>query len=334
MANDKMTLELLLKGKDQLAPIIKNQISLLKQFKRETDKTSNSLKKLLNLSPKSSFGNFGKQLTSEIRRSNTEANKLKKTLESIRKIKTSIPKGDNSTSNVSTRNVKKEQDELDKLLNKKQKSKSYIDRLANINDKVLEPATQVKNVWKEQIDSLRQYTDETKKLYLAQSKFKLINLSESENKRAFEAVSEVVRKFGTVTQTEGIETLTDLHTAIGNIDHAIEALPTASKYRFSMKTLFGDKFSDSEIEEQIQNAFKFLEVTGKVAKGREEMERSFNVLTQMTNATALLIQVFSQLAQIYSKFVDFLTIFSIFYRVRRVYFNAPFSSFIFFKKSL
>ena len=180
-------------------------------------------------------------------------------------------------------NPKDAKDELDKLF--KPERRGAVQRLADLNDKVFQPAAQIKDVWKQGYDSLHQYTEEAKKLYLAQAKFKLINLSPEENRRAFDAVTKSVREMGLTTRTEGIETLTDLHTALGSLDHALEALPMASKYRFSMETLFGEKFSSNQIEEQIQNAFKFLEVTGKVAKGREEMEKGFNVMTQMTSAT-------------------------------------------------
>lgn len=181
--------------------------------------------------------------------------------------------------------VTRAQKELDKLTSQVDKRKSLTQRLADINDKVIQPSRQIADTWRREYDSLKTYTDEASKLYLAQAKFKLINLSPLENTKAFEAVTKSVRDMGLTTRAEGIETLTDLHTAFGNLEHAIETLGIASKYRFSFETLFGDKFSSSQIEEQIQNAAKFLEVTGKIAKGREEMERSFNVLTKITNAT-------------------------------------------------
>src|SRR6185503_16298458 len=44
-------------------------------------------------------------------------------------------------------------------------------------------------------------------------------------------------------------------------------------------------FSAEELESQIQNAMKYLEVTGSVAKGRVDMEHRFNVIAQMMAAT-------------------------------------------------
>lgn len=271
---------------------VKNQSKFLKALKKDADNLDKSLAKLFK-QRSFSFSGISKAINSDVKKANSEISKLKKNLASVGNIKIKTPKIDIPTagrrkpdsSRTPKVDVGKGKEELDKLYGKNRKSKGVVHRLGKFNDEVLEPIGQVKNVWKEQLDSLHQYTDEAKKLYLAQAKFKLINLSPDENTRAFEAVNKVVREMGTVTRTEGIETLTDLHTALGSLPHAIESLETASKYRFSMKTLFGDKFGDSEIEGQIQNAYKFLEVTGKVAKGSEEMNKAFNAMTQMSTAT-------------------------------------------------
>lgn len=289
MANDsKMKLELLLKGKDQLSAIIKKQSPLLKQLDRDALKAYKSLTKLFDLKPKANFSGFSKGFTAESRKITAEAAKLKKTLESIGNLKIKTPKiatPSYVSDGLPKANPKKGGEELDKIYGKKRKPTNYVQKLANFNNRVLEPAAQIKDVWKGQISSLQDYTEETKKLLLAQSKFKLIGLSEADNKKAFEAVAKVVRETGNVTRTEGIETLTDLHTAMGNLDHAIEALPNASKYRFSMKTLFADKFSDSEIEDQVRSAYKVLELTGKTLKGQKEMNDAFNTMTRISNAT-------------------------------------------------
>lgn len=176
-------------------------------------------------------------------------------------------------------------EELDKLGGKTEKHYGIVKKLASLNEKVFEPARQIGDTWKREYDSLKTYTDETKKLYLAQAKFKLINLSPEENKKAFDAVTKSVREMGLTTRAEGIESLTDLHNVFGDLGTAIEALPIASKYRFGMETLFGDKYSSNQLTEQIQNTFKFLELTGKVGKGRKEMEQWFEVMTRITAST-------------------------------------------------
>jgi hypothetical protein len=149
----------------------------------------------------------------------------------------------------------------------------------------VENVRQVKNVWRDRFDSLHVYTDETLRLVRAQEKFKAIGLSDKDNAEAFAAVNKQVQDMKGISLTDATESITDLHTALGDLHHAIESLPLASKYRYAFTTLFGDKFSSEEIEDQLRSGFKFLEVTGKVARGREEMERSFNVMAQMQSAT-------------------------------------------------
>lgn len=162
---------------------------------------------------------------------------------------------------------------------------SAFDRLLSSQERIARAGDRIGDVWRRQTDSLRVYTDQAMELIRAQEKFKTIGLSGQDNERAFKAVAETVDQIKGAKLSDTTETITDLHTALGDLGHAIEALPIATKYRVSFETLFGDKFSHQQIEEQVQNAFKFLEVTGKVVKGREEMERSFNVMAQMTAAT-------------------------------------------------
>jgi len=140
-------------------------------------------------------------------------------------------------------------------------------------------------MWREQAESLRVYTEEAMRLNQAQQKFKAIGLSPEENERAFKAVKQTVNTIKGLRSADVMETLTDVHTALGDLEHAIEALPAAAKFRFGFQTIFGEKFSAEELESQIQNAMKYLEVTGSVAKGRVDMEHRFNVIAQMMAAT-------------------------------------------------
>jgi hypothetical protein len=152
-------------------------------------------------------------------------------------------------------------------------------------DDLLQSTRQIGYAWRERADSLRPYVNETLRLVRAQEKFKAIGLSDKDNAEAFAAVNKQVEGMKGISLTDATETITDLHTALGDLHHAIDAFPIASKYRFAFSTIFGDKFSNEEIEEQLRSGMKFLEMTGKVAKGREEMERSFNVMAQMSAAT-------------------------------------------------
>ena len=290
MAGEVFKLSILLESKDNASKGVMSLVSSLQKLQAEGKKTvsvytslQNAVNKGFKIGNSSSVKNLKKDL-SDISKQFDKITKQGKGVfsDSPRRPKTRDRFSDETPRHPKYKDAK---DELDNLTNPAGSRRGGVQRLANLNEKVFQPAGQIKDTWKDQFDSLRQYTDEAKKLYVAEAKFKLINLSPEENTKAFDAITKSVRKMGLTTQTEGTETLTDLHTALGSLPHAIEALETASKYRFSMQTLFGDKFSDSEIEEQIQNAYKFLEVTGKVAKGSEEMNKGFNALTQMSTAT-------------------------------------------------
>ena len=143
----------------------------------------------------------------------------------------------------------------------------------------------VGGIWRQQADSLHTYVDEALRLVRAQEKFKTIGLSAADNERAFSAARKTVAELRGLRLADTTETITDLHGALGDLGHAIEALPQASKYRFAFDTLFGEKFSPDQLNEQIQNAFKYLETTGAVAQGQEEMQRRFNAIAQITAAS-------------------------------------------------
>ncbi len=279
-----MKLELLLKGVDQMSGVVKKQSVFIKQLDRDATKAYNSLKKLFSLSPKGNFGSFGKQSTADFRKANSEAAKYKKTLESIGKIK--MPKMTAPSFDGSPKvNLKQGQKELDKLYGKRQGSNKYVSRLANLNDRVLEPASQIKNVWRDQLDSLKPYVEETKKLYRAQEKFKLLNLSEGDNKNAFDTVKQIVKSVRGATLSDTTEDLIDLYGALGNLSSATQSLPLATKFRTNFTALYGDKLSSEEIGTQIQSGFKFLEIIGATNKGRAEMEKTFDTITKISAST-------------------------------------------------
>jgi hypothetical protein len=166
------------------------------------------------------------------------------------------------------------------------KHAGVLGNLASLHDRVIAPLSRVGDVWRRQADSLSVYTDAYMKLARAQGKFQAINLSPAENARAFKAVEETVKNIQGISLADATTEIATLHTALGSLDHAIEALPLASKYQFSLKTLLGDQYSPEEVEKQTDAAFRFLEVTGKVSKGRDEMEKFFNVMVQMQTARA------------------------------------------------
>ena len=177
---------------------------------------------------------------------------------------------------------------------------SALGSLSTIGYRTIETGRMIGDSWHRQTESLRKYTDAALELVRAQSKFQAINLSPEENTKAFAAVEQTVRNLRGLSLAETTETLTDLHTAFGKLDEAILALPVASKYRFSFESLFSDKFSKEEIEQQIQSGFKFLEMVraikasgGLDAAGsrvflpqdQTRMEEYFSRVSQITAAT-------------------------------------------------
>jgi hypothetical protein len=157
-------------------------------------------------------------------------------------------------------------------------------RQAEQVDAVLQTTGQITHAFTGRVEGMERYTDEYLQLSQARQKFLARNLSPRENTEAFSAVDETVKNLRGLTHAETTETLTDLHTALGDLHHAMEALPIASKYRFGVSTLLGDKFSPEEIESQIQGGMKFLEMIGAVSD-RSKMEAYFNRVQQITTAT-------------------------------------------------
>lgn len=165
---------------------------------------------------------------------------------------------------------------------------------------ILNAPREIGDVWRKQAESLHGFADAALELDRAKNKFKAINLSESENSRAFSAVDALVQKQRGLTRTAGVEMVTDLHTVFGHLDEALASLDIAGKYRYSFESLFGDKFSSQEIEGQIQSGFKALEMLGATratgainAEGkhqftdsdRSRMESYFNREAQITSMT-------------------------------------------------
>jgi hypothetical protein len=143
----------------------------------------------------------------------------------------------------------------------------------------------VGSVFRGQVESFKPFIDEALKLSQAQMKFRAINLPEIDNQRAFGAVAQTVKNIKGLKLTEVTETMTDLHTATGNLTHALEGLAVASKFRFAFQTIFGDKFSPEQVEQAIQRGFKYLEITGVMQQGQKAVEERFNAMVQMMAAT-------------------------------------------------
>lgn len=282
-----MKLELLLKGIDQMSPVIKKQSPLLRQLDKDALKTLNTLKKLFNFKPKGNLSGFGKPFVSESQKINAEISKLKKSFQSIGNVKIKSPKI--TVPSVSTAgndfpkvNTDKARRELDKLYGGK--SNKYLSRLVNLNERVLEPAAAVKNVWREQYDSLKQYTDETSKLLRLQGRFKQMNLGEADNRKMFAAVEQNTRNVRGISLSDSMDIASNLFNALNSVDATIASLETASKYSVAMRALYKDKFTPEQINEQVLQGYKFVELTG-ATKDRAMMEDRFNVLSKVVSST-------------------------------------------------
>lgn len=160
-----------------------------------------------------------------------------------------------------------------------------VERIGDFHDRYIEPGMQAGRTLRrglgETADMVRPSVDSAMKVARAESQFRLMNLSPEENARAFAAVNKQVRQLGITTKSEALANFTDLHNVIGNVNGALAALPEASKYGFSMRALFGS--SPEEVQTQIQNSFKYLELTGQTSQ--EEMKRGFDRITQIAAAT-------------------------------------------------
>ena len=95
-----------------------------------------------------------------------------------------------------------------------------------------------------------------------------------------------VRELGIITQSEGIDLFTDLFNATNSVEQSLASLPMAAKYRFSMMATMGDEYNPKQIADQVQTAFKFLELTGKVDQGQKVMVVTHGGVLDMVWRTA------------------------------------------------
>lgn len=289
MANEVLKLSILLDLKNQASPGVKTFIADLKRLDKQGTVTLATLKKIRSELSRPMGGKFGTSAVSMLNKMRTAANQTNSALDKTRnKLNRQMTTGKNGRSviNPNAMPVPMPTPALPADTPRPRRNLTTFQRAARFNDRVLEPGRQSYQAWKSQIDSLKEYTDETMKLYRAQEKFRLLNLSPEENKKAFEGTKKAVHELGITTESAGVETLTDLVNTLGNVDAALTALPMASKYRFSMNALLGDDFNEAQISKQIQTAFQFLELTNKVSQGREKMMASFDTITKISSATA------------------------------------------------
>jgi hypothetical protein len=159
---------------------------------------------------------------------------------------------------------------------------------------------EISGVWKEEGHSLAKYHDAAMKVASVQQRLYTLNLKPEENAKALKGIEDVVKNLCGMQIDDVTANFMDLHSTLGDVDHALDMLGSASKYRFNMKSLFGEKFSPEQIDQQILGSFKFLEQIGQMkstgavgADGkkmftqadRRRAEQYFDIISKITAAS-------------------------------------------------
>jgi len=100
--------------------------------------------------------------------------------------------------------------------------------------------------------------DEAKKLAQAKADFSTLNLSAAENEKVFAAASMNAHKNLGMSITDNIKLIQDLHTAMGNLPHALENAPAFSQFSIAARIRNGGK----DVDGLVMNAAKALEHRG------------------------------------------------------------------------
>lgn len=100
--------------------------------------------------------------------------------------------------------------------------------------------------------------EEAKKLAQAQANFQTLNLSSAENAEAFAKAASMSHRILGTTITDNVKSIHDLHTAFGDLRHAIGAADEFAKFSFIAKTMNDGK----PVEGLVYSAAKALEHRG------------------------------------------------------------------------
>ena len=100
--------------------------------------------------------------------------------------------------------------------------------------------------------------EEAKKLAQAQANFQTLNLSAAENSEAFGKAASMSHKILGTTITENVKGIHDLHTAFGDLHHAISTADDFAKFSFIAKTMN----EGAPVDGLVYNAAKALEHRG------------------------------------------------------------------------
>jgi DNA-binding FrmR family transcriptional regulator len=190
---------------------------------------------------------------------------------------------------VNSQSLKKQEEDNKKSLDKRESDHGkFLKRLKEMPAHVFEGAEHAKKIvgfGKEQFESLEPFIDAAKEQAQARLRFRSLNLSEADNERAFAGVEQMTKNFKGSTLTEGIETLGDLTDAVGGLDHALELLDTASKFRFTFSTVFAGMFKEDQMNEQIKAVGNILKWSGAIEHGVEAAKAQVDVIQQIAAST-------------------------------------------------
>ncbi len=172
--------------------------------------------------------------------------------------------------------------------------------IARGSQAIIMSGREVGYIWHHQAASIDKYTEAAKRLAAVQQRLYTLNLSPEDNQKALKGIEDVVTNLRGMRIDEVTDTFLDLHAALGSVEHGLEFLGTASKYRFNMQALFGEKFSKEQIERQVLDAFRFMEqigvmrATGAVGPGgkrafteqdKKRAEEYFDTISKLTAGT-------------------------------------------------
>jgi len=125
---------------------------------------------------------------------------------------------------------------------------------------------------------------EAKKLAQAQADFSTMNLSAADNAAAFAQAATLSHKVLGSTITQNVKNIQDLHTAFGDLHHALETSELFTKMSIVGRVANGGK----DVDGLIMSAAKALEHRGgKVVNSTPEFESEANMMTQVMLGTKM-----------------------------------------------
>ena len=146
-------------------------------------------------------------------------------------------------------------------------------------------ARQVGNAWRDRINSLEKYTDAATRLIRSEARLKLVGLTADQLNTSFGAINKTARDVRSVSRIDLTEGFLDLYGALGDVNQAARALPSAAKYMTTFRAFFGDKFGAEGANRQLLSSYKALEYMGATQRGEGEMDKTLQELVRITAST-------------------------------------------------